>query len=88
MQTDQIGKLPLCVGLRRGHPVGALAASCGGGGCAADLTAARRVRLSVRPVRFWRKVIPLRLLGWLARPTDPCTDRVGHVTRVLVASHG
>jgi hypothetical protein len=37
---------------RRGHPVGALAVSCGGGGGAADSAAARPVRLSMRPGPF------------------------------------
>ena len=50
--AHQIDKLPC--GVRRGHPVGALATSCGGGGIAADRVAACPVRLLSGRVQFAR----------------------------------
>ena len=75
---------------RRGHPVGALlATSCGGGGSAADLDS-RVSRPALREARVhFARNHPVRALRVSLRAAaDPCTDRAGHVTRVLAASHG
>jgi hypothetical protein len=66
-KTHRIDKLPTRVtsrvGVRRGQPVGALAASSDGGGIADDPTAACPVLLSMRQGPISHRVVPLCCSG-------------------------